>query len=320
MSNNSLLANNTDIVDADRSILKILLFIFAVALVAGFAGFLLEREQLLYGIIVGVVFLSLFTLQNLFIKGYDKLFLASLVESVAMSLPFYKNFSGYFVIAGLTLVILLFKASFNVRKELEASMKIRFLKISRISMNMAMPGIILFFLGLFIIRGEFLTREGVSLALEPLSPIAAKYIPKFSFEASTGELLNNIVISSLGEIETENLNKIPLLSRNKLIAESVNGFQDRIKGFVGTEISLEKSVSANVYDILNTRYNNLTTASKTILIVMIFLSLFSLIITLVPLAHIPIAILTFVMYEIFLVSGFAVVQLEPRSREIIILK
>ena len=320
MSNSPLLTSTADVVDVDRSLLKISLLILAVTLVAGLTGFFLEREQLLYGTIVGVIFLTLFILQNLFVKGLDKLFFASLIESGAMALPFYQNFSGYFVITVLILVALLFKAAFDSRRELEATIKIRFFRISRLSMNVAVPGVVLFFLVMFVMKGGLFTEEGVKVLLKPLSPVATKYIPNFSIEAQTGELLNDIVVSNLGEAEIKDLNKLPLWAQNQLIADLVRQFKERIEGFVGSKIDLEKSVSTNVYDALNSGYNNLTSSSRSVLITVVLLLLFSFIRSLASFVHAPIALLSFVIYEILLASNFAVVQLESRSREVIILK
>ncbi len=320
MSNSPLLTSSADVVDVDRSLLKISLLILAVTLAAGLTGFFLEREQLLYGSLTGVIFFTLFIIQNLFIKGLDKLFFASLVESGAMSLPFYQNFSGYFVITVLILIALLFKAAFDSRRELEATIKIRFFRISRLSMNIAVPGVILFFLIMFVIKGGLFTENGVKVLLQPLSPVVVKYIPDFSVEAETGELLNDIVVSSLGEAEIKDLNKLPLWAQNQLIAESVRQFKERIEGFIGNKIDLQKSVSTNVYDALNSGYNNLTSSSRAVLITVVLLLLFSFIRSLVPFIHAPIALFSFVIYEILLASNFAVVQLESRSREVIILK
>lgn len=320
MNNNSLLQSASDVVDVDRSILKISIVIAAAVLTAGFSSFFFEKGEFIYGAILAVLFLVIFILQNLFIKGLDKLFLAALLETAVWALPFYQNFSGYFVIVASVLVVFLFKASFDSRKELEATIKVRFFRVSRLSLNLAIPALILFLLVMFVTRGGLLTEEGLNILLRPVTPLAMRYVPTFSPSISTGELLNDIVVSNLSEQEVKDLNKLPLWAQNQLIAKSVSQFQEKITSLIGSEIDLQKPISTNIYNALHSGYSGLNPTSKTILIAVLLVILYSLIKSIVPFVHAPIALSAFILYEILLASNFVVVQLESRSREVIILK
>lgn len=320
MNSNSFLEGATDIVDTDRSVLKISLVVLAAVLTAGLTGFFFESGRLICAAVLAVLFLVIFILQNLFIKGFDKLFLAALLEGSALALPFYNNLSGYTVLAATLAIALLFKASFDSRKELEATIKVRFFKVSRLSLNSAMPALVLFLLVMFTMKGGLFTEEGVNLLLRPFTPIAQRYAPGFSSSMPTSELLNNIIISNLSEADVKDLNKLPLWAQNQLIAKSVDGLKERVENFIGSGIDLQKPVSVNVYNALHSGYGGLNSTSRTILIVVVLLLLFSLIRSLIPFIHAPIALLAFVLYEVLLTANFFIVQLESRSREVIILK
>lgn len=320
MKSNSLLESATDVVDVDRSVLKISLVVLAAVLAAGFTSFFFERGQLIYAAILTVLFLIIFILQNLFIKGFDKLFLAALLEVGALAMPFYDNFSSYFIIAAALAVALLFKASFDSRKELEATIKVRFFKVSRLSLNSAAPALVLFLLVMFVTKGGLFTEESVNLLLRPLVPVVKKYAPDFSSSMPTVELLNSVIVSNLSETEIKDLNKLPLQAQNQLIAKSVDGLKERVESFIGSGIDLQKPVSVNVYNALCSGYGSLNSTSRTILIVVVLLLLLSLIRSLTPFIHAPIALLAFILYEALLAANFFVVQLESRSREVIILK
>lgn len=307
-------------VDVDRSILKISIVIFAAVLFAGLAGYFLEEGKLIYGTVFAVIFLVVFILQNLFIKGFDKLFFTTLVESIALALPFYKNFSGFFVIAVFVLTALLFKASFDSRKELEATMKIRFSRVSRLSLNLAVPAFVLFIIVMFVMKGGLFSEEGINILLRPLSPLIMRYYPTFSPSVPVRELLNGIVISNLGDKDAKDFNKLPLLAQNQLIAKPVVELKEEIEGIIHIKIDLEKSISANIYDTLHFKYIDLTPSLKVLLWSVSLILIYSLVRSFIPFVYVPIALLAFIVYEMLLAFNFAVVQLESRSREIIILK
>lgn len=306
--------------DVDRSMLKISIVIFMVVLFAGLTGYFFHRGEIIYSFVSGILFLIIFILQNLFIKGFDKLFLAVLLASGFMALPFYRSFSGYFIIVVAFLFTLLFKASFDSRKELEATVKIRFLKISHLSLELAMPAVILFLLVMFIMEGNAFTEEKIGVALKPFTPLITKYVPTFNPTMPAGELLNDLVVSNLGKQEIEELNKLPLWAQDQLISKSMEQFKERIENLIGAKIDVEKSVAGNIYDALRSGYANLTYVSKVILVIISFVLLYSLIKSLTSLIFAPISLLAFILYEILLASNFFVIQLESRSREVILLK
>lgn len=320
MGNNSLLQSASDVSDVDRSILKISIVIAAAVLTAGFSSFFFGIGGFVYGAILAVLFLVIFILQNLFIKSLDKLFLAALLETAALALPFYQNFSGYFVIAASVLAVLLFKASFDSRRELEATIKVRFFRISRLSLNLTIPALALFIVVMFVIKGGLWTENSLRTLLQPITPLAAKHIPTFSFSMQTGELLSDIVVSNLSEQEINDLNKLPLWAQNQLIAEPVSQIKEKIESLIMSEVDLEKPISTNIYNGLHSRYSGLNSTSRIILIAVLLVLLFSLIKSLVPFIYVPLALLAFILYEILLATNFVVVQLESRSREVIILK
>ncbi len=321
MKNNSSLENFSDVVDVDRSILKISIVIFAGVIFAFSSGYLVSTSELLYASISTIVFLIIFTLQNLFIKSFDKLFLATLLESLALALPFYRNFSGLSVIVLSVLLILLFKGSFDVRKELESTIKVRFLRSSHLSLKAGLPAIVLFFGAMLFLQGTFLTEKNFNdLLLSPLTPLVRTLIPAFSPSIATDKFLNNIAISNLTEADLKDFNELTPSAQNQLTAGAVSQLKEKIEEYIDREVDLKKSVSANIYDILNYGYAGLAENRRLIVSMVLALSLYLFVKSLIPFLYLPIAFLCFIVYEILLASNFFVVQLESRSREILILK
>ena len=323
MINNSV-PQVSDTVDTDKSILKIISVILANVILAILSSYFLSIGSWLIGITFFALFLSCLIIQNLFIKGLDKLFIAAAVQGMALALPFYHNFSGLFVLALVVLILLSFKSSFDTRRELEQAMKIRFFRIAKLSINITLPAIIIF-LGLMVfMRGNGFSVDSVRWTLQPITPLVERYASNFSPDVKVKDLLNNIASSNLANQAKSNpdlnLDKLPEDAREELIGQGIKDLEVRLETFIGQDLDLDKSVSTNIYEGLNSFYMGLTSTSQTLVLLISLFITYSLIRGLSILIQIPIAFLALVLYEALLGFNFAVIQLEPRSREVIIMK
>ena len=178
LTNSSTILNaSTEAVDADQSMLKISIVIASGVLFSALTSYLLANDYLFFGL-VSLVFLSvILVLQNFFIKGLDKLFIAACLESVAGAGFFYANFSGTLIIVVAVLVVVLTKSFFDVRRELVTSLKVRFWKICKMSLSDNVPALLLFFLALLFIKGSFFTETNfTNFILKPTSSIASPFL------------------------------------------------------------------------------------------------------------------------------------------------
>ena len=264
--------------------------------------------------------LIVFVLQNLFIKSFNKLFLATLLEAIALSLPFYQSFSNYFVLAVLVLFVFLSKASFDSRRELEATIKVRFLRVAKLSLNPAIPTVILFLLVMLTIQGRVFTEEGIGTILRPLTPLMNRYAPTFLPSMPAGELLNDVVVANLGKEELSELNKLPSWAQKQLISKSVTQLAERVGSLIGGEIDLKESITTNLLKAMTSGYSGLNSTFKALLVIGFLILFYSLLRSLTVFIYAPLALFAFVFYELLLAFNFFVIQLESRSREVITLK
>ncbi|OGI99417.1 hypothetical protein A3H53_01370 [Candidatus Nomurabacteria bacterium RIFCSPLOWO2_02_FULL_40_10] len=320
MSNNSSLANVSDVVDVDRSPLKISIIIATAVLFAYLSSYFFRAGEVIYSPIFAALFLIVFVLQNLFIKSFNKLFLATLLEAIALSLPFYQSFSNYFVLAVLVLFVFLSKASFDSRRELEATIKVRFLRVAKLSLNPAIPTVILFLLVMLTIQGRVFTEEGIGTILRPLTPLMNRYAPTFLPSMPAGELLNDVVVANLGKEELSELNKLPSWAQKQLISKSVTQLAERVGSLIGGEIDLKESITTNLLKAMTSGYSGLNSTFKALLVIGFLILFYSLLRSLTVFIYAPLALFAFVFYELLLAFNFFVIQLESRSREVITLK
>lgn len=308
-------------IDADQSMFKISIVMGCGVLLSALTGYLFANDYLLGGLI-SLLFLSvILVLQNFFIKGFDKLFVAACLESVAGAGFFYADFSGMLVIVVATLVAILVKSFFDVRRELETSLKIRFWKICKISLSGNIPALLLFFLALLFIKGSFFTETNfTNFILKPTSSIISAYLPGFDSNKNTKEFITQMIVNNLNETEKQTLGKLSPVVRNQAISVLVDKFSTNLENSTGSIIDLNKPISTNIYTAIISAYNGLTGNSRTFAIIIGVISVYYLIASVMFILYLPIALIVYIFYEIILATGFALVQLESRSREVIVLK
>lgn len=308
-------------VDADQSILKISIVVVCGVLLSAITSYLFANGYLLWGFISLIFLSAMLVLQNFFIKGFDKLFIAAFLEAVAGAGFFYADFSGILVIIVTVMLAILTKSFFDVRRELETSIKVRFWKICRVSLSATFPALMLFFLALLSARGNFFTETNfTNFILKPTSPIIAAYLHDFDPNKNTKEFITQMLINNFSETDKQVLGKLPPAVKNEAINSLVNKFTTSIANSTGSAINLNKPVSTNIYETIMSAYNRMTGNSKNFAIIIGVISIYYLIVSVMPILYLPIALIVFILYEIILSTGFAIVQLEYRSREVIVLK
>ena len=319
--NSTILNAPTEAIDADQSMLKTSLVVASGVLFSALTSYLFASGYLLGGL-VSLMFLSvMLVLQNFFVKGFDKLFVAAVLETVAGAVFFYADFSGIMVILLVATVAILTKSFFDVKREMETSIKIRFWRICKISLSGNVPALLLFFLAILSVNGSFFTETNfTNFILKPASPIIAAYLHGFDPDKNTKEFIADILASNFSETDKQELAKLTPAAKNQAMNSLVNKFSASIESSTGSIIDLNKPVSTNIYSGIMAAYNRLAGTSLILAIIIGIISIYYFIRSLMPILYLPIAFIVFVFYEIILATGFALVQLESRSREVIILK
>ncbi len=308
-------------IDADQSMLKISIVVAVGVLFSALTSYLFANGYLSWGLISLVLLSVILVLQNFFVKGFDKLFIAACLESVAGAGFFYSDFSGTLVVIPIVLIAVLTKSFFDIRRELETSLKVRFWKICRVSLSATVPALLLFFLSLLFVRGNFFTETNFNkFVLKPTSPIISAYLPDFDPNKNTKEFITEMIVNNFSETDKQMLKRLTPTAKNEAISSLVNKFSANIESSTGSVINLNKSISSNIYTAIMTAYNGLTGNSRSFAIIVGVISIYYLIRSVMPILYLPIAFIVFVLYEIILATGFALIRLESRSREVIVLK
>lgn len=325
-------------VDINRALWKVYIVIGITVISALGAGYLLSMGSYLYGTLATSVFFVLFTIQTFLIKDWGRIFGSIFTEASAFIGPFFAITSwDYLLGAWVSLAIFLLLGFRNSRSLLHGSLKIRFWETAKASLAQSTTGVLLalslIYMSLFIGQGAFIDEKVFSDTLSSTDSMMGLFIPGFSFEGTVDENLhatiraNNPVgerilsfLNDTAELPVD-LMTLPEDQKEKVIEQTVNELSKNISASLGEGFRADASVSDNMYRLWIVPFIERLTPEQrayvgfsTILLIIITVKSVAIIL------YIPLIFAAFILYELFMASGFIVMRLEPCSREILLLK
>lgn len=314
----------------DGPILKIIFLAFLGIISFGSFGYFLKSliinqdfNSALILILSIILFWSVFIIQAFFIKNNWISYLVIFLECLGLIGIFYKNIFDKEIQVGIGITFLiLILANQKGRRELEDFIKIRFWRISKTILPKAIAAVFLFSSVIYVYgfpseEGFFISKQAFEKILLPNKVLIDKFYPGFDFSSTLNEFAKKSVEKEIsGSVQFKDL---PALAKNQLIAKSMKEFEGKISEMAGFKIDSKLKISDAIYEALKNKVFNLPENIKPYIpisaVVFIFLILEGFAI---PIRWI-ISIFSFIIYEILLALGFAKIELEGGSREIIIL-
>lgn len=318
-------------VEIDRSMPKIIILASAAIISLFFFSYFLKLFFIgggllfiLLSAILAVVFLIAFILQNLFIKSFKIVSLIGFLESLALVGIFYDQFDWMFILFSVVSFFLLFLlTSRNGSRELDNMLKIDFWRFSNVILPKALSIIFLFVSAIYIYSG--ISKEGFLISqvdfnriLFSSEMIVQKFMPEFSFSLSLNELASNFAEQQIKENPL--YAALPAAAKNKLISQASNEFMVKISDFFGGVLNVKLKISEAVYEALKNKFILLSSQGQAAILTGAIFSIFMLLGGVALPIRLLIAFLAFLIYESLLALDFASIELEGRSREIIVLK
>ena len=334
MENNNSSKIVSDSADVDRSTLKIaVLAVFSVVSLSAFGYFFKlffqsgKENLLLISGLFAVIFLIFFTLQTLFIKSLKISSLVIFLSCVGLAAVFY-DIANSAILIGVALVFLaLFSGNINGVRELKNSLKISFWKINKTVLPKAVAAIFLFISIVYIYGSSgtseefFISQQNFEkIILSPSIIVAQKFYPEIDPSLTINELAVNLAKKQIEE--SPKLNILPSTVKKIMINQAAGELESQIGEFLSIPESAGKksTISETIYETLKNKFNAFPKNLKSLILIGIVLTIFLTLGVLALPIRIIISFLAFIVYEILLALGFANVELEGRSKEIIILK
>ncbi len=308
----------------DFTLLKIsVVALFTIAL-AGGAGYFFSTVNLATGSLLTIIFGMLFTLQTLLVRDKEKIVLIALIEAIAVAIPFFRNLTANYAALILLFFLLLVSASLSGRREMDNSFKIPFFKVSKIGLTGATTAVFLFVGAIYLGLGgsQFLSDKNSKLFIDQsLTPIFKILVPNYKSTSTAGEFFTNLLLKNLSPDERAVLEKAPSNLRDQIIKDNISKFVKNFEGFLGP-INLKSTFPDIIYKAINTKIAELEADAKILLSLGALLILWFLIHSTIafPLIYLPISIFSYLIYELLLMSGFILIQLEMQNKEVIVLR
>ncbi len=299
---------------------KVYSLIGLVTAVALVTSYFFSIDQVSIGVFLTVVFLSLFIIEVILLDERRYLPGAMFANILGLSFFFFLAFSWFFVGALLVLAVFLALAAYRGKREMKNMVKLHFFKVSRITLGSAITAVIIFFGLLLVLNNEFtVKRQSVDRFVEvAMTPVLRRYVPSFTPEMRTGDFFKSMAESEAAG--QPDLAKLSPKTRTQLINQAAAENEKQFEEYLGVELDSKETVSGNMYNVISLKLKGLTPEARLYLglvfVGIIWLSIKSLEFIL----YLPLAFLAFIIYELLVVSNLIVIQLEPGSREVVVIK
>ena len=295
---------------------KIYILVLLTALTGAVASYFLNSGRFLGGIIFLILFLTFFIVESLFLHDKRRLIPTVVTVSVAFALPFFRLFSASFLIGFVILLVFLFQGARMGGLAMGNMVKIKFFRLVRIISGSIISAVVIFLSIVLILTSNFsISRQRVDQVMVLATPFIERFIIGFDADKNTGELLTQITENQLAK--ADEFMKLSSTDKRTVLTRETEAVKARIEESLGEKIDLNASVSENVHKIVDTKLSSLSPKAQiywsAAFIAAIWLSVQSI----EFIIYIPLAVLVFLVYELLFALGFAVIQTESRSKEVI---
>ncbi len=309
----------------DFSLLKTCIIGLLAAGLGGGSGYFFNSFNVFLGLLLLVAFGIVFTIQTLLVSSRLWLLILSLLESLAVALPFFKTLNVGFVGGWLLMFLIILLAALSARSEINNYFKIPFSRIAKTLAVDSLTAILLFVSIVYLGLGgapSLSDKQFKSLIDAATADTFKLFVPVYDVNMKVLDVLTQGLSGTLLPDQKKILESASPEMRNQIIGQGTGEIQKSIEGFLGVPVDLESTVSDLVYSTIKDKVSKFSDDVKVVLTALLLLSLWIMFKTsfAFPLVYWPISFISYLLYQSLLLFGFAYIQLEMKNREVIMLK
>ncbi|MBI2037270.1 MAG: hypothetical protein HYT14_02825 [Candidatus Liptonbacteria bacterium] len=327
MDQNLLSHSRTDEAEVDRSLIKIIMLGALGVVAAAASGFFVARYAdaatnanfwLLSGALT--VLLVVVLLQTFFVKSFSKAAALDAAYAIALLAPLAPVLTPFALAGGGAALAGIIWGNFTGNRELKDRIKIRFFRISRLTLGKAATGLSLF-LALY-----YLGTQGGSIAVSqplferlvlPGASITERFFPGVSLSGTFRTAVTELAMSQAKAIPGFEI--LPPAAQRELLNRAAAEVEVQATRLLGITVRPDARVVDLLYESFQAKFAGLGESGKQLALLGIGAVMFFAIRGLGILFVWAAIAVGFVIYEILIALGFATIVLEGGSREIIIL-
>jgi len=313
----------TEEVSVDTSKPKVIGLGIVGILLAGVFGYFLNAaildngsSQLLPVLVSAIAFLTVFLLQTLFIKSGQIIGIIILLESLTLTFVSVRLFSSAVLLAWVLLVLFWWLGVRMGKGQLDNQMKVKFFQFEKATMPYTLTALAIFISFIYVVIGEVDPEKNIKSFILPAEPIIQNlYAKDFSFNMTMSKLIESLAVKQLGDQMTA----LPAAARNSLISQSVIQFSQQ-----AAQYGVSFKGSDKIIDVINSyvssQLKKIPDSYRQIIPIAFGAIIFLTLKGFGSLLHWAVAIPAYIVYQLAILTGFARLALESRSREIVVLK
>ncbi|MBI4119656.1 MAG: hypothetical protein HY456_02305, partial [Parcubacteria group bacterium] len=170
-------------------------------------------------------------------------------------------------------------------------------------------------------QGIPLSQGTVQLFLRTMQPFAQRYVASFSLDLTINDLFREIIISNLSDEELKKLNTLPPTLRNAFLERSAAEIRAGIGQYIDiSNIDGNDKIPDAFYKFIVEKFAKSSRPLQTTIFSGAGILLFLMFRTAIWLLTLVASFVSFLIYEIMMVTGFARVSLETRSKEVVLMQ
>jgi len=313
--------------DADYSLLKIFVVIIVTALSAFLFSYALIFWSFWPAIIVAFFCASLIALIPLLLKAWILYLATTFVLTIAFVLPLFLVGNVPVVPAGVVAIItivMLMAGFVSAKRELNNSLRISFTKFSGKVLGRAF---IVISIVLAVTYGwNFQARalfsdDFINRVIVLTSPFIGQHIPGFDPQMKLSNLIDTFARQSVLQHDVGNFIHLPIHLQKQVVNQTATSLYETIENNLGTNINLETSVQDNLQVVITDKVvvpiEAIPAERLAVIIALIIFIAVSGPFWFLSWVAMGIA---FILFQLLLTIKFAETYLEPRSKEIILIK
>lgn len=276
----------------------------------------------IYFLTAAAVFLILVFLESLFVKDFGRLSAIFFIEAAALAAPFYGHFSRFIFIGTVITLLFLIWGGWSGKTELQYSTKIRIFRIARSVLPKAVTALSVFiaagYISVYQDNKVLISRSAFERIVISSEGIVRWYYGDFSFADTFQQAAQKIILRQ----NSGNLAYQTLTSAQKadLLKKTTEELRQRISVFFDVPVGNEQKLMDILYSGFTKFSLNISQSQKVAALFIFAAVIFLIVRSFGAPFYWLVALAAAAVFEILIALGFAVVLLETKSKEIIVLK
>lgn len=262
------------------------------------------------------VFSAIFLIQSLLLNNFSVNLGIASVDGILITAVFWNSLSILMVLAGVGIIGTLIAAYYGAQLELKNNLDIRFFKIGNNLLRYVSSALAIFaiiaYLSLLNLKDPVAAKKALSAVIKPAEPIAAAYIPGFTVDNSLIEVARKLMPADVRASSQA--------AQNDFIQNSSQRLSDVIGGFTKTAVRTTDSVSDIFYKATVVKFLKFAPLVQKLVLIGAGLFTFFLVKFFLIFVNWAAILLAFGIYQLLWGSGFFKIELESKTKKVIVLE